>query len=189
MAAVLERIRVTWSGAGVVGPGLTTFYWTQPNSSTPAGIRTFFSSLAALFPPSVTINVPNSGDLIDDSTGALTGSWVVGTTPAPVVGSSAGAYSAGVGAQVRWRTGGIVGGRRSVGSTFLVPCTGGAFDTDGTLQPSTVTLIQNAANALLAAQPNLAVWSRPTSTRSGSSHVITSAVVPDRPSWLRSRRT
>lgn len=186
--ATLERIRVTWSGSGVVGPGLTTFFFTQPTGALPSAVRTFFSSLAALFPPSVTIQVPNNGDLIDEATGALAGTWTVGSTPAAVVGSSAGAFQLGVGAQVRWRTAGIVGGRRSVGSTFLVPATGGAFDTDGTLQSTSVTLIQNAANALIVASPNLAVWSRPKGIRSGVAHVVTAATVPDRPSWLRSRR-
>jgi len=192
------RLRVVWSGSGVVGPGLSTFYALDTSPGFPAAVRAFYEAVKSGFPTSVTITVPNGGDVIDASTGVLTGTWTDGTAPAPVVGTGVGTYAAGVGAQVRWRTLGVVAGRRVVGSTFLVPQVGPIFDSDGTITPATRTVIQNAANAYVTAAPWGVIWSRPYAgdttpghvrpARAGSSHILSGATVPDRPSWLVSRR-
>lgn len=192
------RLRVTWSGSGVVGPGLSTFYAADTSPGFPAAVRAFYQALVTSFPTNVTITVPNGGDVIDPSTGVLTGAWTDGTAPLPVVGTGAGTYAAGVGAQVRWRTLGVVAGRRVVGSTFLIPLVSPIFDSDGTITAASRTVIQNAANAYVTAAPYGTIWSRPYAgdttpghvrpARAGSQHIISGAVVPDRPSWLVSRR-
>lgn len=182
------RLRAVWSGAGVVGPGVSTFYSLDTAVGFPAAVRAAFEAWKSLFPPAVTITVPNNGDVIDAATGELTGVWTEGSAPAPVVGTGTGVYARGVGAQVRWRTPGIVGGRRVVGSTFLVPMVTLGFDTDGTLGAGAITTIQTGAAAYLAGTPGALIWSRPTSSRAGATSLISSYTVPDRPSWIVSRR-
>lgn len=182
------RCRVAWSGSPVVGPGLSTFYALNTSPGFPAAVRAFFASLTTLLYSGTTITVPNTGDVIDEATGAITGTWTDGAALTPVVGAASGVFAAGVGMQVRWRTGGIVAGRRVVGSTFLIPTTTGAFDATGTPGSATITVVQNAADAYIAAAPFACIWSRPAPGRAGTDHLITSASVPDRPSWLVSRR-
>lgn len=193
------RLRVTWSGAPVIGPGLSTFYALDTSPGFPAAVRAMIAGWASSIPTGTTITVPNNGDVIDPSTGALTGVWSDGSAPAPVTGSGSGTYARGVGAQVRWRTSGIVAGRRVVGSTFIVPMVSLGFDTDGTLGPATITALLTPATAYVAAAPYACVWSRPFAgdpsatppkpARAGSIHLIGGASIPDRPSWLVSRRS
>lgn len=186
----MQRLRVTWSGPGVTGPGLSTFY---TSTAGPLGIanavKTFLQSQQLAFPTNVTITVPSGGDLIEDTTGALAGTWNEPGTGGSFTGTGTGDYPQGVGMQIRWRTGGIVAGRRVVGSTFFVPIMSAIFDADGTLDNATVTSLTNAGTALIAAHPDLRIFSRPKGPRIGSSHAVLTAVVPDRVSWLRSRRT
>lgn len=187
--AALARLRASWSGSALVGPGVSTFFFDPADTGASTAVRTFLNTAPLLFPTGVTITVPSGGEIIEDTTGALIGTWNDPGSGGTVNGANTGEYARGVGMQVRWQTGGIAGGRRVVGSTFLVPIAVGIFDTDGTLDAATVTAEQNAANTMIGGTVTFKVWSRPNATRSGTSHPITSAVVPDRVSWLRSRRT
>lgn len=185
----IARLQVAWSGATVTGPGLSTFYASTSGTGFSAAVHTFFDTSPLLFPAGTTITVPSGGDLIEDTTGALAGTWNEPGGGGVTVGTETGSWSAGVGMQVRWPTGGIVGGRKVVGSTFLVPIAGSLFDTDGTIDAAVVSSVEVQANALLAAVPTLRILSRPKGLRVGSSHTVLRVVVPDRTSWLRSRRT
>ena len=192
------RLRVVWSGSTVVGPGLSTFYALDTSPGFPAAVRQLFESWKTNFPTGTTITVPNNGDVINPATGTLTGTWTDGTAPAPVTGTGTGVYAKGVGAQIRWKTPGIVNGRRVVGSTFLVPMVTIGFDTDGTLGPATITGITTAATTYLASVPGALVWSRPypgdpsatppKPSRVGTTSLINAVQVPDRASWIVSRR-
>ena len=186
---VLHRMRVEWSGSAVTGPGVTTFYFGAAATGTAASVKTFFTALAPTFPTGVTWTVPESGDAINDTNGSLAGTWSEAGGGGQVSGSVAGNFARGVGAQIRWTTGGIRHGRRVIGSTFLVPLAVGAYDVDGSLQASTVTLLNSASANLLAAQP-LTILSRATpGTSDGISSAVAGRTVPDRVSWLRSRKT
>lgn len=188
--AQMQRLRVSWSGPGVTGPGLSTFY---TSTAGPLGIAddvlAFFQGQALAFPTNLTITVPSGGDLIEDTTGGLAGTWNEPGTGGTFTGTGTGDYPQGVGMQIRWRTGGIVAGRRVVGSTFICPIMSAIFAADGTIDNVTVASVQAAGTALIAAHPDLRIWSRPKGPRVGSSHAVETAVVPDRVSWLRSRRT
>ncbi len=185
--ASIERLRVHWTGVQGL-PGLSSFYFTAPTDPEPA-IRNFFAALVALLPNGLTLSFDTGGDLIDDGTGAIAGSWT-GTAAAAVVGTAATAYAAPVGACVSWHTTAVVAGRRPIGKTFIVPMVSTAFQSDGTLLSTTITTLQNAANALLltSAGINMLVWSRPKSPRVGSSHPVVTAVVNDKAAVLKSRR-
>jgi len=195
----LRRMRVTWTGAGVVGDGVSTFYSANPDpSGFPAAVRAFFNGLGTLAFPPLTVQVPNTGDTISSVDGALVGTWTDGTVPAPFVGTNTGDYAKGVGGQIRWVTNAVVNRRRLEGSTFLVPFAAGIFDTDGTLDTSMVTALKTAGDTLIASTSMLSIWARPLPARPGAhgtlparpgeSHLVMACKVPDRVSWLKSRR-
>lgn len=187
--ANLARVRCVWSGAPITGPGLTTFYFDEAGSGFTAAVSTFFQAVDAYLPIGVGVAVPSSGDLIDVATGALTGTWT-DTATGPGVGAGFGAYPAGVGARIVWPTSGIVGGRRVKGSTFLCPLVNSCFGTDGTLDPTFATALAGFATTFRGgATYDLMIWSRPAPGRAGEASEVIDEEVPDKVSWLRSRRT
>lgn len=151
-----------------------------------ARVAAFFTAIANRIPDNATITFPGEMTVHADD-GTLIGALAF-VAPAPVNCVGLGSYAAPVGARVTWETGSIVAGRRIRGRTFLVPLVSSTFDTDGSLTSANLTLIQNAANAFLTGLAtdgeDLAVWSQTTSTVSP----VTSAVVPDQATVLRSRR-
>jgi len=186
----LARIRVAWTGGAVVGPAVSTFY---ALGDQPAGLQTatgvYFDAIKAAFPTTVTFTVPNQGELIEDSTGELLDTWTSGSVSTSTGGSSQG-FSQGVGIRVVWNTNGVVAGRRVRGSTFLCPIGGPNFDSDGTIVSGTLTAQSAAANAFEEnVEGGLQIWSRPTGSRPGTSNKVVSATIPDKVSWLRTRRT
>lgn len=186
------RLRAEWSGTALTGSGVTTFYALDDSPGFPAAAKTFLESFKSNLPTGVSIVVPNFGDVIDTATGNLTGAWTDGSALAGIGGlNSTQAFAKGVGLQVRWHTNAIVAGRRVVGSTFICPLANSAFDLAGTLSSSQQTSAQTAAAAYLAAVPGAVIWSRPNAAagRVGTVALISGSTVPDRPSWLRSRRT
>lgn len=175
-----------WPGA----PGYTNFYSLEAGAIAPQvdAIRAFFFALQGIIPSGITVTVQPSGDQINDANGNITGAWSVSPAPAVVTGSAGGTFAGNAGAVVSWRTNGVVANRRVRGRSFLVPLASTVYDSNG-LTTAAITTIQGAASTLVtAAAPNLAVWSRPTPLRSGSSHPITSSTVPDLSASLRSRR-
>lgn len=187
--ANLCRVRTEWTGTGVVGGGLSTFYVDEADTGFVAAIGTFWDAIKALIPAGTTLTTHDSGDLVDVSTGALSGSWSDGTTSV-VNATAAGVYPGGVGARVKWFTNGIVNNKRVRGGTFIAPLIGTAFDGTGTINTSPLSTIQTAANTLLGTGTfNLYIWHRPVLGAGGSAHAVTYAQVPDAVSWLRSRRT
>lgn len=186
--ANIERVRVTWTGSPVTGPGLSTFYF-KSGTASPGALVTFFTAVAPYISAGVTFTVPGFGDVLDESNGGLTGTWAAaggGTVPS----SGNAEHAQGVGARIQWRTGGIVARRRVVGSTFLVPVHRLMYDTDGTLAAGMVAAMAVAgANLIAATSPNLVIWSRPKGTRLGTSHPVVASSFVDQVSWLRSRRT
>jgi len=185
--ATLKRYRVNWTGFSGA-PGLSTFYGSS-SADLLDDLRTFFNAIKAFIPLTATMQFPNAGDLIDDTTGTITGLW--GEAVAlNVVGTYASAYSAPSGMNVSWITSGIVAGRRVRGRTFIVPY--GGYEADGSLLNSSVTTTATAAAALVTATAgSLMIWSRPQTVpavRAGSSYPIVASTVADTPTVLRSRR-
>lgn len=186
--ANMARLRVAWAGTGVTGGGLSTFYFSTSSSGVASDVRDFFDAIKSAIPNVVTWSIPEQGDLIDDVTGDLTGSWSEGSGTLTVSGTSTATWAAGVGYRVVWSTAGIFKGRRVKGSTFICPISAAAYDTAGTIESVTLAGHRAAAVALVAAQPDLRIWSRPSPPAAGESNVVTSATIPDKVSWLRSRR-
>lgn len=199
MTAV-ARIRVVWSGTPVVGPGVSTFYLeSSVSAGWPAALVTLYTALKNYVPTGVTWTIPNTVDILDEATGELTGSNTPGGGGSVLSSGGAVDYKPGVGGRLRWGTDGIVGGRRVVGTTFLVPMTSQETP-NGVIQGTTVNNINTAMGVYQStAGISPAVYSRPRAAstvggvvvpaRAGSIHPITSHSVPVGISWLRSRRT
>lgn len=186
----LQRVEITWSGSPVVGGGLGVHYFAGDVTPTdPADIAAAYENLLPALPPSVSITVAGSGDVIEDTTGVLVNTWSAGPSITVTGSSVTSTCAAGVGACITWLTGGIVNGRRLRGRTFLVPIVSSEYDTDGTLGAGTVGAVGNFGDDLRAAGP-LAVWHRPTTPggSDGTSYGVTAQRVRDKVAFLSSRR-
>lgn len=163
-------------------------------------VSKFWQSIAPMLPPSVHITPERVGDTIEDTTGALTGSWVGGVVTASV-GGAGGAYSAPTGAVVTWLTTTVLDGKRVRGRTFVVPLAGVDYEADGTLAVGTLSGLQApAAQLILEQSASFVIWHRPfkgraaTATRParpahlGGHGLVTASRVPDLAAVLRSRR-
>ena len=186
----IQRLRVSWSGTGVTGPGVTTFYGVADGTmAIQVGAAEFFSALDGLIPVGTTLTIPGGGDLLDEATGELEGTW--GSAPTTTINcAGSGNWAAGVGARVAWETGTVRGGRRVRGSTFVVPLTVNSYESNGSLSTTAMGGLNTAVDRMMTqAAANLVVWSRPRPGLAGAAVPVSRGVVPDRVSWLRSRRT
>jgi hypothetical protein len=187
------RLRVLWGGSGVVGGGVSTFFFDSgatASAITPA-INTFFTAIKGNVPNTVTWTIPNGGDLITEDTGILTGAWTSGGAYT-IVATGTNQWASGVGGRINWHTGSVINHRRVRGSTFIAPLSNNLFDTDGTLNNTMVTAVNTAcANLVATTGVLLGVWHRPhpKGSSNGALALVTSGTMPDQVSWLRTRRT
>lgn len=166
---------------------MSTFYCFGSDLPTDE-IHAFFIDLLAQFPLGYSVQVPNTGDTINDSTGQISGTWT-GPDQDSIVGAYGGAYAAGVGASFRWRTQGVVNGHRVSGRTYLVPLLSSNYEDNGTIGAPTLMVLRAAAETLRTTTTgSMVVWSRPGPGRPGSSHLWTASSVEDKVAILRSRR-
>lgn len=194
----LYRVRTVLSGFPG-GPGIATMY-SLDVATFVASLHTFWNDIAARVPSDFHAQVQNTGDIITDTTGELTGAWSASSV-ASVTGSDSAAYAAPAGAVVRWQTETILDGRRLRGRTFVVPLGGGGYQTDGSLASTYLGTLQTAATAFIASQSSsFVVWHRPFAgspavgarparpAHDGGHGFVTTAIVPDMAAVLRSRR-
>lgn len=190
----IKRIRVVWSGTPVTGGGISTFYCLPSDTALAASCKSAFTAAVGIFPSALSWTIPVTGDLIDDTTGALAGVWTeTAGTGGTVVGTNAGTWSQGVGARVKWLTSGTFAGRRVVGSTFMVPLVINGFEGAGAITSAYLTTLNTFGSTLLSGVPTLRILSKPTvyngTPLNGTSSQVVSPLVPDLVSWLRGRRT
>lgn len=181
-----------WGSGSIPGGGLSTFYSEGDPSTLQTAVKAMFagSSFLSLFPVGVGFTVPAEGDTFESTTGLIGSPWASGTAGL-TAGSASGGYAGAVGTRIVWNTTGIRNRRRVRGSTFLVPLIGACYDSGGNMTDGTLTIINASAQALIVALgDDLCIWSRPTpGTSDGMLSTVTSRSVPDKVSWLRSRRT
>jgi len=190
----LNRLVVGWAGAQITGTAVSVLHFSASDNSAPpvAAVKSAFSAASGMFPTGVTLTFPGSGDVIDDTTGDLTGVWST-SGGGTVTGSGPANAAAGVGACISWTTGGIVTGlhgpRKLRGRTFLVPLASGLYGPDGKIISSQLAVLATLANALQASGP-LAIWHRPTSATAtdGNSYGVISNKVSAKVAYLSSRR-
>lgn len=185
----LNRVRVALTGASGL-PGVATFHFGSSTTDMSA-LRVFWDALKANFPNSVAINVPNTGDQINDDNGQIVGAWS-GPAQATVVGTGGiGAYLSTAGPMIRWTTPLVVNGRRPIGKTFLVPAMSSQFSSSGTILGAFVTSASAAAQALVVAYAGeMKIYHRPKGSplHGGVGATIISGACINKQTVLRSRR-
>lgn len=183
----IKKAQAIWTGFNGA-PGYTTLYFGTASVTIAAQMRVFFDAIKALLPSIVTIQVQSTGLTVDIATGAATGTWTEAAVT-PVVGTTAGVYSAPSGAVVDWLTPSFINGRRLRGRSFIVPMASASYQNDGSILGTSLTILQNAASAFVAASAvDFVVWKRPVDGAGGVAVAVTSAIVPDKAVVLRSRR-
>lgn len=194
----INRVKTTFTGFPG-GPGVATMYATD--------CTTFLTSLTALWtavsgamPTDVNIQIENTGDIIDETTGELIGAWT-GPAQAMLSGLSGGTYAAPAGCCLDWITSTYADGRLVRGRTFVVPVESSSYQSDGSIGTVTLAALVAACAAFVTAEGAFfVVWHRPYAGRPaappkparpahlGSAPLVTSSRVPDRVAVLRSRR-
>lgn len=184
----MMRLRVSWTGPGVVGPSVTTFYGTGAPSTWRGAVIGLLTGELSRLPDDVQLTIPSSGDEMDPANGEIVGSWNQGTSTV-LNGTSNGVFAIGVGYRFVWETDAVTRGRHVRGSTYMVPSSSATFDTTGRIVPSLQTaMATNAAAYLTAAQGTALVWTRPKGFATGAMRPITGFQIPENPTTLRSRR-
>lgn len=186
----MERLRIEWGGSPVVGPGVSTFYGDEGQGGLQTDLfHDFFEAISGVLPAGTTVTVPTGGDLLDPVTGVIGGFWTNGDGGV-TTGVGNAVHAAGVGARCVWHTNGITNGRRVRGSTFIVPISATWYQDDGTIATEALTILRDAAADLMTDHNGgPVVWTRAVGGAGGAMHDIVSSTVPDRVSWLVSRRT
>lgn len=194
----LERVRVGWSGfAG--GPGVTTFYFLSAATAM-APLKTLCDQMRSKLPSNVTLMIEPTGDIIESTTGQITGSWNA-APQLPSIGNVGGAYAGPAGFAMTWLTAAFLSGRRLKGRTYWVPGTSALFSDDGSLNSIAYGEISDAAaNFVLASGSNFMIWQRPrlaraatatrpaVAARAGGFGTVSGSRVTDKVAVLRSRR-
>ena len=197
MVVALSRVRVVWSGV-IGGTGVSTFYANAGQTPDLARLRAALAAVAPGIYPGVTMAIQNQGDIIQDETGDIVGTWS-GPAQTVVTGTGTGAAHLAGGGVCTWMTETIAKGRHLRGRTFLVPFAGVMYGGNGRLTTGAVATSKGFGDALLASPTApWAVWSRPTRVKNpdgtssvtgpGSSGIITAHRETDLPVVLRSRR-
>lgn len=184
----LNRVRCAWANFPGA-PGLTTFF-VGSGTTNMAPITAFWDAIKNELPVATQVTTPNSGDQLSEATGTLSGTWSGSGGGVATSATASVVYAGAAGAVIEWQTSLIVAGRRVLGKSFIVPLRGGAYDTNGSIASATVTVLQNAATALvIALAGEMKVWSRPRPTIAGAAATVIGVRVPDLAVVLRSRRT
>lgn len=194
------RVGATWNGFQG-SPGYTRFSWQELSSDTNrnaagAAIRQFFFAQAAHFLTTWTITIDAEIQEFDMGTGQLIGAAAMPTVPSPVAGThSTAAYAGGSGYSVGWRTGEIFNGRRVQGRSFIVPAVD-VYESNGTMTSTAIATATAAGNALIASGINgFSIWAKlmtkdsPPVQIGGALYAVSSCIVKDQASQLRTRRT
>jgi len=184
--ADLQRVVVAWSGHTGL-PGVSVFHGVAGGTLN-SDLKTMFNAIKAGFPNNLSWAIPTGGDTIDDTTGAINGTWSNVGGGGTVGGTASGGYAVGVGFYTNWRTGTIINGRRLMGRTFFTNLTAGMYDTTGNIDNTSLGTFTTAMTAVVTAG-QLRIWHRPPpGGGTGSSAAAASASIPDLVTSLRSRR-
>jgi hypothetical protein len=195
---VMSKFVVEWNG-WVGQPGFSTFFVsgntddTQTNAAA-AAIKTMIGLWASYIPQVITLAFHPTVQVVNDGDGSLVEERPISTKPSDTLGASGLAFSAVSGFCITWRTAARGPRKPTLGRSYVVPATGAAFHTDGTmLDTARTALLANSntyVNRVAAGVPgHPVVWRRNTpGGTNGQSFPITSATINDRAVFLSSRR-
>jgi hypothetical protein len=184
----ISRVQLVFSGSAVVGPAASAFYTTGQVDDLRGPLIALVTQLVQRNPPSLTLTIPNSGEVYDDVTGDLQSLWTDGTTYS-AVGTGSPVYAKGVGMRLVWDTLGITNNRRVRGSTFYVPISSNCFSEDGDILEAVRSAGQTAVDTFVAATvTDLSIWTRPKGGAPGKTSGVVAGRLVDKVATLRSRR-
>lgn len=192
----IDRVRVINAGSPG-GAASTNFYFFIADTTNLTALTAFLNAIKAYIPSTMTMQVPNTGDTVNETTGQLAGSWTA-TGGSNVVGTGTGIQSTPTGFEVAWLTDTVIDGHRPVGKTLIVPASASAYSGTGVISSSVVTAVNAAAATFVAAASQFIVWHRPVYNRDvdppalirpGSSVDVVSGICRSVPTVLRSRRS
>jgi len=186
LSTPIRKVIVHWNNTPAPN-AVNVWYAFDAGGAFTADLRAWYAAYASYIPSGVTCTFNSTGEVLDDTTGAVTGVWT-DTAPAVVTGTAGGAYASGTGACFVWNTG-VWNNRREIrGRTFMVPLAG-MVDTDGSLSTGFAAAAATATGTLLTnAVGSLAVWHRPKAFLGGNAVLTSSYTLHDRPAFLNSRR-
>lgn len=183
-----REILVDWETASGSGKVSVFHFLTATDVATQrAALATFLGAVDATMDNSVNWSIRTAGREMLDASGALTGAWVEPTAYTGTGAITTEPLADATQALVRWITDHIVGSRFLQGRTFLPGIAVGGT-AGGDLGGSTRTAIQSAADTLVAAAVQLAVWHRPVAGAGGVAWAVDSAIVNTEFAVLRRRR-
>lgn len=198
--ADMAKVTINWTGFPG-GPGYTNLFFRDfagggaIDQTIVDGAVTkadaFLVAIRPLIPTTVTVGVNPTVEAIEETDGSLQ-AFFTGTPSAAAVGSGGTSYVGPAGACISWYTNVVRNSRRIRGRTFIVPCSTGTFDTDGTITSTRMANIATAANGITnpAGAGDLGVWARPTApgANDGIWAVAATWQAKDKAAVLTSRR-
>lgn len=159
----MYRVNTVFSGPLVAGGGISRFYFDEAGG-TPAQAHAaavnFWNAVDEVMSTQVAFTVEAEVELVDASTGAITG--IESTDPYSASGTGSGdPLPPATQGLVRWRTGAFVNGREVRGRTFLPGMLESLNDSAGRPNSGALTVINNAAGNLIGdADSELVIFSR-----------------------------
>ena len=186
----MDQLRVSLTGAPITGPAVSTYYAEHGTFGVRDAIFGMWDDWKAVMPPGITITVPNTGWVMDEATGAITGTWGSGGDDVLNSSAASGAFPQGSGGLVRWQTSTVHAGRLVRGRTFVVPLAAGAYNAQGGMNPSNTGFwASSISDMLTAAGGHFVIWSRPRPGTPGVIAPVVSGSMRPQVTSLRSRRT
>lgn len=184
---LMDRLQVGFTGSQM-GSGVATHYAVHAAGHRDA-FAAFWQELGnRVFPDSVWITVPNSGDVIEVESGLLQSVWTEGATMQKQ-GANGPNHAAGCGAAITWVTASIINGKRVRGRTFIVPIAAQHYDSDGTINDAARSFINAATLTLLGAcGEDFLIYHRGKGDEDGVACPVISHRLADRVATLRTRR-
>lgn len=123
-------------------------------------LSTFLTAVKASLSNQVSYLIETSGRVLDDATGALTGSWASGTAYTGTGGSATQPVADATQLLFRWTTPTIVGGRFLKGRTYIPGFFAGGLAA-GNVTAAQVTGLSTAANTFANDPAGFGIWHRP----------------------------
>lgn len=187
--AVISKVPVAWNGSAVVGTGYSVLYCMAGDEhALMTAFRALLSTCANSFPNQLQWTFPTSGVQLNDTNGTVVGDWADGSPVSSLTGGAVTTWVNGVGLRIKWSTGGVHDGEFVTGSTFMVPLIAAAYEGAGNIDSGTLSTMTGALTTFVATA-TLVIWARPKPGVDGAAIAVSGFNLPDRVSWLRSRRT
>lgn len=183
-----REIIVDWETPSGSGKASVLYFLPATDvASQRAALSTFLEAVQTIQSSQCSYVIRTVGRELNDATGALTAAWSEPTAYAGAGSLAQEPLPDASQALVRWSTDHIVGSRFLQGRTFLPCLTTNSVD-DGDVSAAAVTTLQTAANALVAAAVQFAVWHRPVAGAGGVAWAVDTAAVQSEFAVLRRRR-